>query len=82
MLKLSPRTRQLVAVACIALVVFAAVLPALAGSFVAILVPLGLVVQAVTVTAVRRTAQRSDEQPLSLRSLLPSRAPPTSLALA
>jgi len=76
------RTRKAVAVACIALVVFAAFVPALASTLgAAVLVPLWLVLPAVVVTVVRREAFRCDEQPVSLLTLLASRAPP-ALALA
>jgi hypothetical protein len=76
------RTRKAVAVACIALVVFAAFVPALASTLgAAVLVPLWLVLPAVVVTVVRREAFRCDEQPVSLLTVLASRAPP-ALALA
>ncbi len=77
------RTRRSVAVLCIALVVFAAFVPAAAPNLVfAILVPLWLVVPAATVVVIRRTAIRCDEQPVSLLSLVLSRAPPAQLVLA
>ena len=76
------RTRKAVAVACIALVVFAAFVPALATTLgAALLVPLWLVLPAVVVTVVRREAFRCDEQPVSLLTVLASRAPP-ALTLA
>ena len=76
------RTRKAVAVACIALVVFAAFVPALATTLgAALLVPLWLVLPAVVVTVVRREAFRCDEQPVSLLAVLASRAPP-ALTLA
>jgi len=76
------RTRKAVAVACIALVVFAAFVPALASTLgAAVLVPLWLVLPAVVVTVVRREAFRCDEQPVSLLTVLASRAPP-ALTLA
>jgi len=76
------RTRKAVAVACIALVVFAAFVPALASTLgAAVLVPLWLVLPAVVVTVVRREAFRCDEQPVSLLAVLASRAPP-ALTLA
>ena len=66
-----PRTRQAVAVVCIALVVFAAFVPALAASLgSAVLVPLWLVLPAVVVTVVRREAFRCDEQPVSFLAVL------------
>ena len=76
------RTRKAVAVVCIALVVFAAFVPALASTLgVAVLVPLWIVLPAVVVTVVRREAFRCDEQPVSLLAVLASRAPP-ALTLA
>jgi hypothetical protein len=77
------RTRRSAAVLCIALVVFAAFVPAAAPNLVnAILVPLWLVVPAVTVVVIRRSAIRCDEQPVSLLSLVLSRAPPAQVVLA
>ncbi len=76
------RTRKAIAVVCIALVVFAAFVPALASTLgAALLVPLWLVLPAVVVTVVRREAFRCDEQPVSLLAVLASRAPP-ALTLA
>jgi hypothetical protein len=77
-----PRTRKAIAVLCVALVVFAAFVPAAAANLVVeILTPLWLVVPAVTVTVVRRRAARCDVQPAALLSLDLLRAPPR-LALA
>jgi hypothetical protein len=74
----SPRTRTAVAIVCIALVIVATFVPVIASTFgAAVLVPLGLVLPAIVVTIVRREAFRCDEQPVSLQSLLDSRAPPT-----
>jgi hypothetical protein len=78
----TPRTRKTFAVLCIAIVVVAAFVPALASSLgSAILVPLWLVVPAVTVTVIRRDALCSDEQPVSLLAVLASRAPPILASL-
>ena len=75
------RTRKAIAVVCIALVVFAAFVPALASTLgAAVLVPLWLVLPAVVVTVVRREAFRCDEQPVSLLAVLASRAPPAAHA--
>jgi hypothetical protein len=77
-----PRKHKAIAVGCIALVLFAAFLPAVASTLVyAILTPLWLVVPAVTVTIIRRRASRSDDQPVALSSLVLFRAPP-ALVLA
>jgi hypothetical protein len=73
----TPRTRKAVAVLCIALVVCAAFVPAIASTLgTAILVPLWLVLPAVTVVIVRRNAFRCDDQPVSLLAILDSRGPP------
>lgn len=71
-----PRPSKAVAILCIALVVVASFVPSSASQLSAIFVPLWLVVPAVIVSLVRRTAQRSDDQPLALLSLLDSRGPP------
>jgi hypothetical protein len=77
------RTRKAVAVVCIALVVFATFVPALASTLGSVvLVPLWLVLPAVVATVVRREAFRCDEQPVSLLAVLASRAPPAVFTLA
>ena len=77
------RSRKSLVVFGLAIAVFAALVPALATDFVsAILTPLWLVVPAVSVVVVRRTAARSDDQPVALLSLALFRAPPATLALA
>ena len=78
------RSRKSLVVFGLAVVVLAAVVPALATAdlFTAVLAPLWLVVPAVSVVIVRRAAARSDDQPVALLSLALFRAPPTSLALA
>ena len=48
----------------------------------AILTPLWLVVPAVSIVVIRRTAARSDDQPVALLSLADFRAPPAALAPA
>jgi hypothetical protein len=76
------RHRKTAAVLCIALVVFAAFLPGGGPEIVwTALTPLWLVVPAVDVTRVVRTASRCDEQATSLLSLALLRAPPRSLPL-
>jgi hypothetical protein len=70
------RSRRTLVLFCIGLVVFAAVIPALAPVLIAVLTPLWLVVPAVAVVILRRAAARSDEQPVALLSLRSSRAPP------
>ena len=77
------RTRRSVAFLCIAVLVFAAFVPTVSSNlFDAILTPLWLVFPAATVIVIRRKAARSDEQPVSLLSLIASRAPPARLPLA
>jgi hypothetical protein len=66
----------------LAVVVFAAFVPVLTSSLPsAILTPLWLVVPAVSIIVIRRTASRSDDQPIALVSLVLFRAPPTTLSL-
>ena len=80
---MNTRIRKTVAVLCIAIVVFAAFMPVLAANLPpVILTALWLVNPAVAVMVLQRTASRCDEQPVSLLSLVPSRAPPSQLALA
>ena len=76
------RTRKSFVFFGLAVVVFAAFVPVLTTSLPsAILTPLWLVVPAVSIVVIRRTASRSDDQPISLLSLALFRAPPTTLAL-
>jgi hypothetical protein len=79
-----PRTRRkAVAVLCIALVVCAAFVPSITSTLgAAILVPLWLVLPAIAVVIVRRTAFRCDEQPVALLATLDPRGPPTPGRLA
>jgi hypothetical protein len=77
------RTRKSLVLFGLAIVVFAAFVPALAAGLPsAILTPLWLVVPAVSIVVIRRTAARCDDQPVALLSLALFRAPPTTLALA
>ena len=76
------RTRKSFVFFGLAVVVFAAFVPVLTSSLPsAILTPLWLVVPAVSIVVIRRTARRSDDQPVSLLSLALLRAPPIPLAL-
>ena len=73
------RTRKTVAVLCVAIVLVAGMLPAAAtalGSVV--LVALYVVLPAVAVTTIGRTASQSREQTVSLLALLDSRGPPSA----
>ena len=80
---ITPRRRKAVAVLCIALVVCAAFVPAIATTLgTAILVPLGLVFIAAAVVLVSCDALRCDERPVSLLAILDSRAPPTLATVA
>ena len=77
------RTRKSVVFLCIAVLVFAAFVPTVSSNlFDAILTPLWLVFPAAAVIVIRRKAARCDEQPVSLLSLVSSRAPPARLPLA
>jgi hypothetical protein len=77
------RTRKSLVLVGVAVVVFAAFVPALASSLpAAILTPLWIVVPAVCIVVVRRTAARGDNQPVVLLSLVLFRAPPATLAVA
>ena len=77
------RTRKSLVLVGVAVVVFAAFVPALAASLPAtILTPLWVVVPAVCIVVVRRTAARCDDQPVALLSLVLLRAPPATLAVA
>ena len=75
------RRRRTTAALCIALVVFSAFLPVgLPDSVWVALVPVGLVVSLIAITAIARIAARSDEQTVSLLSLVLLRAPPAPLS--
>lgn len=73
------RTRKGLAILCIGLIIFGPFVPANAATLAdVVLVPLWIVLPAVTVTIVRREACRCDEQPTALLAILDSRAPPAS----
>jgi hypothetical protein len=77
------RTRKSLVLFGLAVVVLAAFVPAIASSLPsAILTPLWLVVPAVSIVVVRRTAVRCDDQPVALLSLALFRAPPATFSLA
>ena len=77
------RRRRSLAFLAVGLVVFAALVPAVAASLpVAILTALWLIPSPVVSTTLCRAASRCDEQPASLLSLVASRAPPVSPTLA
>jgi hypothetical protein len=77
------RTRKWLVVFGVAVLVFAAFVPALAAWLpAAILTPLWIVVPAVSIVVIRRTAARCDDQPVALGSLARFRAPPATLAFA
>jgi hypothetical protein len=72
------RTRKALVLFGLAVVVFAAFVPALSSSLPsAILAPLWLVFPVVSIVVIRRTAARCDDQPVALLSLALFRAPPT-----
>ena len=77
------RTRKALVLFGLAVVVFAAFVPALSSSLPsAILTPLWLVFPVVSIVVMRRTAARCDDQPVVLLSLALFRAPPATFALA
>ena len=76
------RTRKSLVLFSLGVAVFASFLPLASTLFAAVLAPLWLVLPASIVTLIRRKAGRCDEQTVSLRSLLPSRAPPSAFTLA
>jgi hypothetical protein len=79
----TPPGRKALAIFCIALVVFAAIAPTIASEVGAgVLTALWLVVPAVVVTVVRRTASTCNEQPVALFALVRFRAPPTTFVLS
>jgi hypothetical protein len=76
------RTRKSLVLVGLAVVVFAAFVPAVSSSVPAVILsPLWIVVPAVFVVIMRRTAARCDDQPVALLSLALFRAPPATLAL-
>jgi hypothetical protein len=76
------RTRKSLVLVGLAVVVFAAFVPAVSSSLPAVILsPLWIVVPAVFVVIMRRTAARCDDQPVALLSLALFRAPPATLAL-
>lgn len=78
---MNTRTGKTVAVLCVAVVVFSAFVPALAASLPPIiLTALWLVMPATAVGVIRSQTLHCDEQPVSLLSLVLSRAPPLQLA--
>jgi hypothetical protein len=77
------RSRKSFVLFALAVVVFAALVPAASSTHpAAILIPLWIVVQAVSIVVIRRTAARCDDQPVALLSLSLFRAPPAPLAVA
>jgi hypothetical protein len=78
---MTPRARKAAAVLAIALVLFAAFVPALGPALGTIdFVPLRLVAPAVVAVIVCRAASRSLEPPAALASLVLFRAPPSTAA--
>jgi hypothetical protein len=73
-----PPTRRSIVLVCVAVLVFAALVPMISLELSAVLTPLWFVVPAVTIVLIRRRALCSEEQLVGLLSLPPSRAPPSS----
>jgi hypothetical protein len=70
--------RKLLALLCIAIVVFTAVAGSVSDHFSEVLAPLWVVLFPVLALVVlTRRIERCDEQPVALLSLLATRAPPT-----
>lgn len=79
----SLRARKSVVFLGIAVIAFAVLVPAVSSSLgCAILTPLWLLFPGASVIVIRRQALRCDDQPVSFLSLVLSRAPPATLALA
>ena len=77
------RSRKSLVLVGLAIVVFAAFVPAPGASLPsAILTPLWIIVPAVSIVVIRRPAVRCHDQPVALLSLALFRAPPTTPALA
>jgi hypothetical protein len=76
------RSRTSLVFFCLGVAVFAAILPSVSPIFTAVLTALWVVIPAAVVTLIRRRAVRSLEQPVSLLSLVLSRAPPSTFTLA
>ena len=74
------RTRKSLVFVCVGLLLFASIVPVVSPVLTAVLTPLWLVIPASVVVVVRQRATRCDEQPVSLLSLLLSRAPPAAHA--
>jgi hypothetical protein len=70
------RARKSLVIFAAALVVFGALLPAIASQPAVVVTPLWFVFTITAVTLTRRRAVRCHEQPVSLLSLVASRAPP------
>jgi hypothetical protein len=76
------RMRKTLLSLCIALVVCGALASVVSSHLAAILPPLWPVVPVLSIVVIRRQPVRGDEQPVALRSLSLSRAPPISQPLA
>jgi hypothetical protein len=77
------RTNRSLVLFSVAVVVIAGMFPVVAAGLPSVvLTPLWLIVPAVSIVVVRRSAVRCDDQPVALLSLTLFRAPPVTLALA
>jgi hypothetical protein len=76
------RTRKLVVLLCIAVVVCAAIVPTVASSLGAAILTALWLMPAASFVMIRRAAHGCGDQPASLLSLVLSRAPPATRALA
>jgi hypothetical protein len=75
-LRFDVRTRKPVAILCVAIVVFAALLPTAAIQLHVLFTPLWLIAPGTLATVAHRAAPVYHEQTASLLSLAASRAPP------
>jgi dolichol kinase len=76
------RSRKSIALFCIGAVALAAFLPLAQQTVTAVLAPLWVIVPAVVVVVMRRTAVRRNERQVPLVSVLFSRPPPSLRPLA
>jgi hypothetical protein len=76
------RTRRSLVLIGIGVAVFSALLPVFGSAIAAILAPVWILLPTAAVLIVRRGVSECDEQPVSLLSVLFSRAPPTLLSFA
>ena len=77
---MAPRTRRSLVIICVAALLFATIVTAVASHFAEVLVPIGIILPVAAVRLAGRTTVRCHERSISLLSLDASRAPPAALA--